>query len=93
MADRYNHPDGLKAQDISLRGNRLEAARKGRMGHEASRLAEKDEEDRDKAGMVRKRTKKLEKAAGSMGRKPQAAVSGYMKKKKDVYAELDKAFE
>lgn len=93
MADRYNHPDGVKSLEVSLEGKMLKKRKQGRMGHEASRLAEKGSIDYDKSGILEKRTKKLESVAGKMGRKPQAAASGYLKDKEDVYKEIDKAFE
>jgi len=93
MADRYDHPEGQKSQDITLKGKRLEVARKGRKGHEASKLAEKGVEDRDKAGVIAKRTKKIEKVADKLAPKKQAGVSGYLKSKKDVTRDLDAVFE
>lgn len=94
MADRFQHEDGLKAQDIELAGKRLVKARKGRAGHEASKLAEKGAIDRDKAGIVEKRAKKLEETAGKLASAPedrQKGVSGYMKKKGSARKALEEA--
>lgn len=94
MADRFQHSDGLKAQDIELRGGKLQKARKGRMGHEAFRHATRGEEDRDKQGIIAKRTEKMEeqaeeKAAG----KGTTGTSSYVSKKanKEYLKQLDEA--
>lgn len=98
MADRYDHPDGLKAQDITLRGKRLEKARSASMQNEDERLKEKERQRRagryEPKGMVAKRNEKVQKAAETMsGGNKQEGVSGYLKPKGKTTAELDEVFK
>jgi hypothetical protein len=95
MADRFMHEDGVKAQDVEMRGGKLVRARKGRMGHEASRMAEKGYVDRDKRGMTEKRAEIVSEAAEvpEAGQREQKGVSSYLKSKKKTLAELDEALK
>ena len=76
MADRFQHDDSVKAQDVTLSGKRLQRARKGRKGHEASRHAERGEADRDKSGIVAKRASKVAEAAEGMAGKSESVKAG-----------------
>ena len=75
MADRYNHPDGVKAQDIDLAGEKLRKKEEGIVGARTKKIAEAATEPAPK------------RTAG----KRQPGVSGYLKKKKDIYKDLDEA--
>lgn len=89
MADRFKHDDSLKAQDVELRGKRLQRRRMGRMGNEAARMAEKGYIDEDKSGIIERRGRAVAEVAGDMGKDGRQVQAGsYLKKKRKGYEDM-----
>ena len=83
MGDRFFHPDGQKAQDITMRGGKL--IRKTGDNPSPSGNESTDEN-------IRRRNQLLgEAASNDAGKVEQTGVSGYMKNKKKVTRALDEA--
>lgn len=98
MADRFKHADGLKSQDITLRGNRLEMARKASRQNEARRLQRKEMgsenlEEKESPAYFGERREALEEAGGKVGRSNQAPRSTYLKRKSQVEKEYKEYLE
>lgn len=99
MADRFQHDDGLKAQDIDLRGGRLQRARRMAEEHEPKKLREIEKGprtpavERDVEYMQTRVTEGMKKAGRQRKERGQFGVSGYAKPKGKTQAELDEVFK
>ncbi len=76
MTDRYNHPEGVKAQDIDLVGEKLQKKQEqGVVGKRQKKMAEEATEPAP------------QRTAGER----QPGVSGYLKSKKSAIKALEEA--
>lgn len=89
MADRFQHDDGVKAQDVKLRGKRLVRTGGGSIATTGAAVAAT--ERGDIKSRIRRRRKKMQEQMGEAGRRAAGEVSGYLTEKEKKKAALDAA--